>query len=86
MSDYRRGFELDIGFTDHFYTLLGITNNYDATADLDNSQITTAPAKPFPSCCDYTNHSLVTASNSGDSSATGLKSFLNGGSLPTELN
>jgi hypothetical protein len=65
------------------YTRLGTTSNYSATANLHNSQITTAPAKPFPSCCDF-NRSLVTASNSGDSSATGLKSSLNGGSLPTE--
>jgi hypothetical protein len=49
-SDYRRGFRLDIGFIDHFYTLLWITSNYSATANLHNSQITTAPAKPFPAC------------------------------------
>jgi hypothetical protein len=31
------------------YTPLGTTSNYSATANLQNSQITTAPAKPFPS-------------------------------------
>jgi hypothetical protein len=35
-----------------------------------NSQITTAPAKAFPACCVFTSRSLVTASNSGDSSAS----------------
>jgi hypothetical protein len=46
------------------------TSNYIATANLHNSQITTAPAKPFPACCVFTNRSLATASNSGDSSAS----------------
>jgi hypothetical protein len=36
-------------FIDHLYTRLGITSNYSATATLHSSQITTAPAKPFPS-------------------------------------
>jgi hypothetical protein len=54
MSNYRRGFILDIGFIDHFYTRLGITSNYRATANLQNSEITTAPAKPFPACCVFT--------------------------------
>jgi hypothetical protein len=30
------------------YTQLGTTTNYIATANLHNSQITTALAKPFP--------------------------------------
>jgi hypothetical protein len=34
------------GFIDHLYTLLGIISNYSATANLHNSQITTAPTKP----------------------------------------
>jgi hypothetical protein len=39
-------------------------------ADLHNSQITTAPAKPFPAFFVFTSHSLATASNSGDSLAS----------------
>jgi hypothetical protein len=35
------------GFIDHFNTRLGTTSNYSATANLHNSQITTAPAKIF---------------------------------------
>jgi hypothetical protein len=57
-------------FTDHVHTRLGTTSNYSATANLHNSQITTAPAKPFPACCVFTSSSLATASNSGDSSAS----------------
>jgi hypothetical protein len=58
------------GFTDHLYTRLVSTSNYSATANLHNSQIITAPAKPFPACCVFTSLSLATASNSGDSSAS----------------
>jgi hypothetical protein len=58
------GFGLVNGFIDHLYTRLGITSNYSVTADLHNSQITTAPTRPqsfivFPSRC------LVTALNDG---------------------
>jgi hypothetical protein len=45
------------------YTRLVSTSYYSATADLHNSQITTEPSKPL------TSRSLVTASNSRDSSA-----------------
>jgi hypothetical protein len=83
VRECRRGFELDIGFIDHLYTRLGTTRNYSVTANLYNSQITTAPAKHFPACYVFTSRSLVTASNSGDSSVSALKSSLNGGSLPT---
>jgi hypothetical protein len=48
VSDSRRGFGLAIRFIDHLYTRLGTTRNYNSTANLHNSQITTAPAKPFP--------------------------------------
>jgi hypothetical protein len=58
------------GFIDHLYTRLGTTSNYSATSYLHNSQITTAPAKPFPACCVIISRSLATASNSGDSSAS----------------
>jgi hypothetical protein len=46
------------------------TTNYNATADLNNSQITTAHAMPFPAFCVFTSRSLATASNSDDSSAS----------------
>jgi hypothetical protein len=48
------------------YTRLGTASSYSATAYLHNSQITTAPAKPFPACCVFTSRSLATAYNSGD--------------------
>jgi hypothetical protein len=35
--------------TDHLHTPLGTKSNYSATANLHNSQINTAPAKPFSS-------------------------------------
>jgi hypothetical protein len=50
--------------------------NYSTTANDHNSQITTAPVKHFPACCDCTSRSPITAYNSGDSSASALKSFL----------
>jgi hypothetical protein len=46
------------------------TSNYSTTANLHISQITTAPAKPFPICCVFISGSQVTASNNGDSSAS----------------
>jgi hypothetical protein len=48
-------------------TRLGTTRNYSTTTNLHNSQITTAPAKPFPAYV-FIIRSLVKASNSGDSS------------------
>jgi hypothetical protein len=47
--DYRRGLAwwMDLLTT---YIWLGTTNNYSATANLYNSRITTAPAKPSPAC------------------------------------
>jgi hypothetical protein len=65
--DSRRGFELDIGFNDHFYSRLGTTSNYSAIVNIHNSQINTS-AMSFPACCFFTSRSLETASNSGDSS------------------
>jgi hypothetical protein len=64
-------------FTSHF--LVTDLNNGDSSASvvtplsagsLHNSQITTAPAKPFPVCCVFASRSLTTASNSGYSSAS----------------
>jgi hypothetical protein len=40
-------FGLMNGFIDRSYTRPGTTSNDRATASLRNSQITTAPAKPF---------------------------------------
>jgi hypothetical protein len=77
-------FGLNIRFIGHLYTQLGTASNYNAVANLHTLQITTAHAKPFPTCCVFTSRSLVTASNNGDSSASALKSSLNGGSLPTD--
>jgi hypothetical protein len=59
-----------IGFIDNLYTPLGTTSNYNAVANLHNSQITTAHAKIFPACCVFTSRSLTMASNIGDSSAS----------------
>jgi hypothetical protein len=76
MSDYRRGFGLDIGFIDHLQVVT--TNNYDIVADFHTLQITTAHAKSFPACSVFARLFLVTASNKGYSSASVLKSSLNG--------
>jgi hypothetical protein len=84
MRDYRRGFGLDIGFIDYLYTQLVSTSIYSPTLNLHTSKITTAPAKPFPACRVFTSRYPLTASNSGDSSASDLKSSLNVGSLPTD--
>jgi hypothetical protein len=61
MCDYRRDFGLDIGLIS--------TSNYGATTNLHSSQVTTAPAKNFQSAV-FNSRSLVTASNSADSSAS----------------
>jgi hypothetical protein len=72
---------LDIGFIDHFNTQLML--NYSAIANFHTLQITSVHAKSFPACCVFTTRFLVMAYNNGYSSASGLKSSLNGGSLPT---
>jgi hypothetical protein len=63
--------------------ILGTTSNYSVIANPHNLQITTAHPKSFPAYFVFTSRFLVTASNSWDSSASALKSSLNGGSLPT---
>jgi hypothetical protein len=68
MSDYRWGFGSEFGFIGLFNTRLVTTINYSAIADLDTQQITTAHDKSFPARSVFTNRSLVTASNSGNSS------------------
>jgi hypothetical protein len=80
MSDYGRGFELGIGFIDHFNTHIIIALNYSAITDLHTLQITF-----FPTCSVFTRRFLVTAYGNRDLSASGLKSSLNGGSHRTEL-
>lgn len=78
-------FGFKIGFIDHLYTQLGTKSNYSTITNLHNLQIATAHTKCFPACCVFTSCSLIVASNSRDSSASALKSCLNGGSLPTVL-
>jgi hypothetical protein len=83
--DYRRGSGLAIGFIDHFTTQIVTTLNYNAIANLHNSQLTRTHAKSFPACIVFTRHFLVTASSNGYSSASALKSPPNGSSLPAVL-
>jgi hypothetical protein len=42
-------YELVNGFIDHLHTALETTSNISVSANLNTSQITTAPAKPFSS-------------------------------------
>jgi hypothetical protein len=56
---------MDIGFIGHLST-----SNYSTTANLHNTQITTAPAKPFPALYVFTSHSRAMAANIGDFSAS----------------
>jgi hypothetical protein len=74
-----------IGLLDHFTTRLETASNYSAIANLHNSEITTAPVKPFPACFVYTSCSLVTASKSGDPSVSTLKSSLHSLPYKTDL-
>jgi hypothetical protein len=78
-------FGLKIGFSDHFNTQLVTTPNYSVIADLHNLQITAAHAKNFQSAV-FTSSCLVTASNSGDSSASAPTPWPVGHSRTTELN
>jgi hypothetical protein len=82
MSDSRRGFGLDFGFIDHFTIHLVITLKYGAIVIFHILQY---HCKSFPTHNIFTSSCLVTASNNGYSSASGLKSPLNGGSLQTEI-
>jgi hypothetical protein len=74
---------LDNGFMDYLQAVT--TNNYNTIADFHTLHITTTYTKSFPVCSVFIRRFRVTASNNGYSSASGLKSSLNGGSLPTEL-
>jgi hypothetical protein len=51
-------------------TPLGTKGNYNAIANLNTLQITTAPTKPFPDSCVFSSRSLARASNTGHSSAS----------------
>jgi hypothetical protein len=64
------GFGLANGFIDHLFSRLVRASNYSAIANLHNSQIITAHAKPFPASCNFIIRSQATASNSEYSSAT----------------
>jgi hypothetical protein len=85
ISDSQQGFELEIRFIYHFNTRLMITFTYSAIVNLHTLQITRAHVMPFPVCSVFTSSCLVTASNSCYSSSSGVNSFLNGRSLPSEL-
>jgi hypothetical protein len=83
MNDSQWDIGLDIGFIGHFNIQLVITLDYSTIANFHTLQITRAHAKYFPACSVFTSNCLVTDSNTSYSSASGLKSSLNGGSLPT---
>jgi hypothetical protein len=67
---WRSVFRLVNVFIDHLYTQLGTKSNYSSTANLHDSQITTASVTSFPAYCVFIRRFLVTASNSGRSSAS----------------
>jgi hypothetical protein len=72
-----------IWFTDHLQVVS--RNNCHIFADFQTLQIPRVHAKSFPACSVFTRRFLLTASNNGYSSATVVKSSLNGGSFPTAL-
>jgi hypothetical protein len=67
-SDCRCGFELEIGFINHLQVVN--TSNYNIIANSHNFTNHYCIREIFYGCCDFTSHFLVTASNSGDSSAS----------------
>jgi hypothetical protein len=81
MSDYRRGFGLEIRFIDPLQVVT--TSNYNTIANFHTLQITAPHAKSFQST--VTSHFQVTASYSWDSSASALTSLLSG-EYPVILN
>jgi hypothetical protein len=78
--DSRRGF----GFIDRFNAQLVISINHSTIADFYTLQITPAHAKSFPACTVVSRRFQITGSNNGCSSASVLKSSVNGGSVPTK--
>jgi hypothetical protein len=79
LSEYRRGFGMDIGFIDHFNTQLVITFNYSTIANFHTLENHT---KSFPARSVFTNSCLVTASNMA-SSVFRTQFSPNGGFLTT---
>jgi hypothetical protein len=71
-SDSQWDFELDIGFIDH----LQVVNTNNPITNFHTLQITTAHAKSFRSAAVSAGCSMVTASNSRDSSTALNKSSL----------
>jgi hypothetical protein len=69
------GFRLEIGFITYLHLQIVTTSNYNTIANFHTVEITTAHAKSFQSAV-FIDRSLVTASNSGDSSAPALTSLL----------
>jgi hypothetical protein len=69
-NDYIQGLDWWLDLLTTYAHDLRTTSNYSASTNLHNSQITTAPVKPFPACCVFINCSLSMASNSRDSSAS----------------
>jgi hypothetical protein len=65
-------------------TQLGSTNNYSATANFQTLQITAANTKSSPACSVFNSRSLATASISGESWLTALKSILSSEHPATE--
>jgi hypothetical protein len=61
------GFGLVNGFIDHLFTWLRTASSCSTITNLHNLQITTALAKPFHACCVFTNHSMASASDVGNS-------------------
>jgi hypothetical protein len=62
----------EIGFIDHFNTWPVTTSHYSALANLHTLQIIRALSQSFTACSVFTSSFLVTASNSGDFSASAL--------------
>jgi hypothetical protein len=76
---------MKIGFIGHFNTRLVSTFSNSAIADIHTLQITRAHTKCFPACSVFSSRFPVTASNSGNFSASALTLFLAGHRLTTQL-
>jgi hypothetical protein len=77
-GDNRRFWIGDWIYSTLIHTQFVITSNFSAIANIHTLQINTAHAKFFPAGCVFTSRFLATASNSGDSSASGLTPLLAG--------